>query len=303
MDFQTYRNCWNNADTVPSPIPLNLDIELSSHCNLKCPFCFLSSPNYNINPQFMSSYLALNIINQAKEIGIPALKFNWRGESTLHPDFNKIICYARDIGNFCDLILNTNGNFNISKIPDGLLALTKIIFSVDSLETRIYNNMRRGGQLSIVLKNIEKLLEVRHPNIWIQRTITKENEAEPFALNVRKLLGDKIKISEHLVFDRVYSFSERLKYKRVYCKQPSQRLIVSADGKIYPCCVDYNETMPLGNSTDIMKCWKGWKRKLLIARLKKMPVCFWNKTCKNCMSWCSYEGIGRDFLLLREKNE
>ncbi len=103
--FQEYRQAWDHAYTNDPPIPLNVDIELASVCNLECPFCFISDKSFDkqirqiasdgkSKRRLMNTDLALKIIDQAASIGVPALKFNWRGESTIHHDYSKILCYA-----------------------------------------------------------------------------------------------------------------------------------------------------------------------------------------------------------------
>ena len=108
----------------------------------------------------------LSLIDEAADIGIPALKFNFRGESVLHPDYGDIVEYAAGkivpvcdgafecqdgyctCGSrpaFHDLLANTNGN-----IPDnrwessirGLMACTKVMVSLDSMDAAIYPKVR-----------------------------------------------------------------------------------------------------------------------------------------------------------------
>ncbi|MCK5358311.1 MAG: SPASM domain-containing protein [Elusimicrobiales bacterium] len=287
--YADYRTAWSIAPTEKPPIPLNIDIELSAVCNLKCPFCFTQNKNYKQKNKFMPLNLAKSIIDQASDIGVPALKFNWRGESTIHPEFSTILEYAKSKGTFYDLLVNTNGNY-ISDAIDGLLSATKVIFSVDSFEPETYEKMRKGGDLKLLLKNIE---ELKNHNIILSRVITKSNKNEDFKGKAKELFGN-IEIREHYVFER--SKEVKTAIKRVYCGYPSQRLVISIDGGFYPCCVDYFETMKLGNfcQNSIMNIWESKQLNKIISGLKKN---IFSNQCKKCTSWISYVNKKREALI------
>ena len=73
--------------------PLCIDIEVASVCDLACPFCYrqyISTPD-----KVMSKTLAFKLIDQAAELGVPSMKFNWRGEPLLNPQLSIIVDYAK----------------------------------------------------------------------------------------------------------------------------------------------------------------------------------------------------------------
>jgi MoaA/NifB/PqqE/SkfB family radical SAM enzyme len=121
---EEYRTAWAHAYLQDPPVPLNIDIELASLCNLACPYCFWGEQDFNAKmrekgwdgitkKRFMSTDLAKKIIDQCAEIGVPAIKMNWRGESTLHPDYSDIMQYAASKSpRFFDILVNTNGNIS-----------------------------------------------------------------------------------------------------------------------------------------------------------------------------------------------
>jgi len=248
--YHAYREAWAKAYTIDPPVPLNVDIELASVCNLACPFCFWGEADFNqdmkqILPdgkpkkRLMPTEMALRIIDECAKIGVPALKFNWRGESTIHPEYSKILQYARQqysvkcghagsphrgreiVNNaggvgpqdlecafedirpaFHDLLVNTNANCKDSAI-NGLMAATKVMVSLDSTIPEIYAKMRVNGNLERAIEVIKELIRRGHPNLWVRRVITKDNAHEPFAQNVHNILGGKgYKVSEHHCVDR-----------------------------------------------------------------------------------------------------
>lgn len=306
--YQSYRTAWTNAFLEDPPIPLNIDIELSSACNLSCPFCYISDPKYiKPQPRFMLPETLRLIIQQAKKLCVPAIKLNWIGEPTLHPLFNWSVehVYSND---FFDIIINTNGNYRQS-LNNHLMLTTKLIFSLDSLKLTTYNKMRINSNLKNVIDNIKYLIDKRHSNIWIRRVITNVNKHENFKQDcIKEFKSDYIHISEHNVFNRnslfKTEFNRNQKIERQYCGYPSQRLVIGTNGDIFPCCLDAHRTMKLGNiyKHRLIDIWLGKNLKWIRDHLRrnKMP----SKTCRNCESWMAYKHPNRNKIQDKDiKNE
>lgn len=291
MNYATYRKLWDNASKITPSIPLNIDVEISASCNLKCPFCFLQSKEYSkTSKRFMDFELAKDIIQDAIALGVPALKVNWRGESTIHPDFNKIMAFAHN--HFLDLLINTNGNYLPEKTL-GVACATKVMFSVDSFNPTTYKKMRPGGDLAKVISNIRTLIDFGHRNIWVRRVLTDSNKGEDFKSASAQTFGNSVKVAEHYCYDRAKTHNNAS--QRVYCGYPSQRLVIATNGDVFPCCVDYHGEMKLGNVKDITLAaiWKGFKLKAIRATLKDHKDMFISKQCKNCTSWMAYNAPER----------
>jgi radical SAM protein with 4Fe4S-binding SPASM domain len=336
----SYRAAWANAYKTDPAVPLNIDIELAAVCNLACPFCFWGEADFNEAmkksasdgkpiKRLMPTEMAIKIIDEAAEIGVPALKFNWRGESTIHPDYSTIIRHARtkmktDTGPFpgektmatfdClvttpaffELLVNTNANCRDHAI-DGLMNATKVMVSLDSLIPETYAKMRKGGDLKRAIDVTRELVERGHRNVWVRRVVTKDNAAEPFAFLARQVFGKAVHISEHAVFDR--NEDERhaedgksAPAERTYCGYPSQRLMVSATGDVFPCCVDYDGTINVGKYPDqtLLEIWNGEPMVKLRETLRANRLSAAPAKCQNCTSWMAYKAPERDLVQDRE---
>ena len=333
-----YREAWSAAAEQTPPVPLNIDIELASICNLSCPFCFISDGSFDemiTSPsddgksrrRLMPTKMALRIVEQSAVVGVPALKFNWRGESTLHPDYSSILVAARamcgyhksphlpddlDYGPYCkpaffDILVNTNANCQDRAI-DGLMAATKVMVSLDSLVPGTYAIMRRRGNLERAKGVIYELIRRRHPNLWIRRVLTNENKSEPFYDQVREAFGRSVHVSEHFCIDRnAVSNYETAECRhdllpRTYCKYPSQRIVIASTGLCYPCCIDLHETMPIGDirKQSLLDIWRGEAMQRLRLGLKGDHPSQWSETCRKCESWMSYDVPERKFVQDRE---
>ena len=291
-NYREYRKAWNSAYKVTPKIPLNIDIELSAVCNLKCPFCPTTQSNYKKpKNKFFPVILLTKIFNEVLKLGIPAIKFNWMGEPTLHPDFNYILEFSNVLRCY-DILINTNGNYPPRK-NIGLLNATKVFFSLDSMNETTYQKMRKGGELRRVLFNIESLLGGGHKNIYARRVITNDNKDEDFKHYVEGYFDGKVEVSEHYVFDRTETTEEHIyqhkNLKRQYCGYPSQRLVIDTEGNVFPCCVDFHKTMCLGSIEidSLLDIWNSIKLKTIRDLLK--DGYFPTHTCQNCTSWVAYK--------------
>ena len=75
--------------------PLCIDIEVAAICDLACPFCFreyLATPDKIIDEK-----LCYDLIDQAADLNVPSMKFNWRGEPLLNPKLPDFIKYAKKL--------------------------------------------------------------------------------------------------------------------------------------------------------------------------------------------------------------
>lgn len=242
----------------------------------------------------MPRAMAGRLIDEADAMGISALKFNWRGESTLHREFSEIVSYAHGKG-FVDLLLNTNG-----QCPDaamrGMLLCTKVSISLDTMDPRKYQWLRRGGVLKKAKDTISRLLAGGHTNVCVRRIVGKENQEEPFIDHVRAEWGQAVKVAEHFVFTRTESCLTPLRegdpksWPRRYCGQPNRRLVVGSNGEMAPCCVDYGcQLIPAFRypTESLATAWKA------IAEIGKGSL---PDTCKHCVSYSAYDVPERELL-------
>jgi radical SAM protein with 4Fe4S-binding SPASM domain len=259
-DFRLYREEWmraDNEDYLPSH-PLHVDIELSDACNLKCKMC-AHGLGYVKNPGFMDWDLAKKIISNCSEIGVYSIKFNWRGEVILHKRLPEAVKYAKDLG-ILEVQINTNGNIPEERknvlIECAQNGIDRIIFSVDGFSKETYELIRIGGNYEKLLSSIYKLLDWKKsqqslkPLMRIQmvRTTINAHEVDDYVAYWQKLVDD-VRISD--VMDRgqgcELSVGDQVTIGRRKCPQPFQRLAVGRNGKVSPCCADWNQEYVVGD--------------------------------------------------------
>ena len=185
---EVIKNKYSTNELVNKRItPLCLDIEVASICDLACPFCFrefVATPDKIIDDK-----LCYNLIDQAADLGIPSIKFNWRGEPLLHPKLPTFIKYAKEKG-ILETIINTNATqLNAKKSKELIEAgLDLIIYSFDGGSKETYEKNRPGrfkkNTFEEVYKNIKTLksckneLKTLFPFTKIQMLLTEETFEE-----------------------------------------------------------------------------------------------------------------------------
>ena len=85
--------------------PLELKIDITDACNLRCDFCYKGGPESH-GSRFMTEEEVLGWIDWTVENRIPGVRFTG-GEATLHPAIKFFCSYARLRDRY--VILNTNG--------------------------------------------------------------------------------------------------------------------------------------------------------------------------------------------------
>ncbi len=134
-----------------------LIIELSQNCNLECIMCGFGR-KYNSPDKFLSyeDFLTLyeNLGNSADKI-----RLNGRGESTIHPDFKRIVRY---IGHKNKMSLFTNGNYVDKEINELIIEFDiELYFSIDSPDPIKLEQIRRGVNYERLSLNIQAMSSKR----------------------------------------------------------------------------------------------------------------------------------------------
>ena len=297
--FRKYRQNWSQQPknciekkllgsemTREKIIPLCVDIEVASICDLACPFCYRE---FVVTPdKIIDEKLCYNLIDQAADLGVPSMKFNWRGEPLLNPKIYEYISYAKKKG-ILETIINTNATnlteTNSKKLIESGLDL--MIYSFDGGTKKTYEKMRPGrfneNTFEKVYKNIKNFSKIRNnlsakfPFTKIQMILTKDttNEVNEFFNNFVGIV-DNVSVNQYT--DRGgdindLNHEDEIKYKkklketnspygsnymkdldgnisiskgRLPCEQPFQRLLITYEGRVAMCCYDWGATHPVG---------------------------------------------------------
>ncbi|MEK9723186.1 MAG: radical SAM/SPASM domain-containing protein [Rhodospirillaceae bacterium] len=297
--FRRYREQWReqprhavaerltgDAFAATGAVPLCVDIEVATVCDLACPFCFRQT--YATPDKVIADDLCFRIIDQAVELGVPSLKFNWRGEPLLNPKLPDYVAYAKDKG-----VLDTLINTNATKLEDAMsrrlieAGLDLMIYSFDGGTAETYEKMRPGrfaeNRFADVYANIRRFAEIRaemgaeFPRTKIQMILTEDSFAEQDAFfelfghcvddvtvkqytergaglsdldpATREALAAALAehgLPEDTPYMREMDGELFVATGRLPCEQPFQRLLVTYDGRVAMCCYDWGAQHPIG---------------------------------------------------------
>jgi MoaA/NifB/PqqE/SkfB family radical SAM enzyme len=172
-----------NPLTEIDAFPIFATIDPSNICNLKCPFCPVGAGSLDHEKKFMDMDLFEKII---EKIGtyLLSMELYRYGEPLLNPDIDKMIrIAAKKYG----ILTTVSTNLAMPLSDDKLASLVnsglyKLVVAADDIKQENYEKYRRGGKISIVLDNLERLIKIRrelksgYPRIIWQNLIFSFNE-------------------------------------------------------------------------------------------------------------------------------
>jgi|GEM_PF-5208853 len=290
-------------------VPVDVSLELSSDCNMKCEYCYHGDPaRLPFTKGVMTYPTAIRIITQAADLGVNSLKMNWKGESTINPHFRDITTYAKLLAKgstFIDRLTNSNFKFRTDRedIFEGLCNQTKVKISFDSFHKDVFETQRKGGDHSMTFRNIDKFYH--HPmrvksetQIVIQAVRTQANRDEDIAGQAKKLWPEATISIRDMVAGRTEKDVSAMEVRRrdpenrQSCQQAHVRLLFNYKGDAFPCCPDIGEKLNYGNiwNTRMIDLFQSEMARTLRKDLKSGKA-FALDPCKGCSSFESFKGF------------
>lgn len=258
--YDQYREEW---DRVPKnkeslDFPINLDIETTTRCNLKCPMCPRTTQVEDgvfADYGFMTREEYAQIIDQGTEHGVKAVKLNYLGEPLLHKDVVWQVEYAKKKG-VLDVMMNSNGSALTPKNSRDLLeaGLDNMFISIDAVNPADYAVQRVGTTLGRVIDNTYDFIMLRNelrPGCQVRLSMVMYDDPKWMrqyeALKVMwDGLADAVNINKFV--DRVPDhMGEFPKTEGFHCSMPYQRMFLKHNGNVTMCCFDDRDEVVLGN--------------------------------------------------------
>ena len=254
---QEYRRCWEEwpEKFYVGYYPLFVDIEVTSACNLRCPFCATTFRRKGIKKGFITFDAVKRIIDEGVSNNLYGVKFNIRGEPLLHPEIHEFVRYAKQRG-LIDVYFNSNAMLLTDDIARKLIdaGLDRLSISFEGITKDVYEKYRVGAKYETVLSNIEKIqslkkkLGVEHPKIRIQTVMLPEIVS---AFEQYKSFWSKIADEVgFLDYKEMKVKKKGIEYPWA-CPQIWQRMAVWWDGTILPCNHDDDGMLAFGNIHEV----------------------------------------------------
>jgi len=286
--------CYNNkVIELPYP-PLEVFIESTNHCNLRCIIC-PHSAGLKREKGFMSWDIFRKIITEVVEAKALKVTLNFAGEPLLNNNLLKMIHLSK--ANNLYVRIHTNGTELTQDYAEALInsGLDELSFSFDSSHKEAYEKIRVNASFEKTLSNIKMFLETKKrlkkqkPYTIIQRIkLSTDSYNQGDDDDYRKLFAG-------LPVDKFYTIPTHnwagscqdpfiKKYgggsAKLACRVIWSRFAIGWDGKAYACCNDMNGKLLIGdiNNTSLLGIWNGpqmleLRNLMLASRYQEVEAC------------------------------
>lgn len=159
-------------------ILLDLDLELSRRCNLRCLYCYAASGK--ALPNEMSLDQIKTVINQAQDMGAQTICIVGGGEPLLHKDIFKIIDHVNRL--HMKPLMVTNGTLISKDVAKELFVKSvSLVVKLNSFNEGIQDFLAgRKGTYKRIIRGLNNLLKVGYghapvPNLAVESVVCKQN--------------------------------------------------------------------------------------------------------------------------------
>ncbi|MDR3039054.1 MAG: radical SAM protein [Candidatus Adiutrix sp.] len=253
------------VDEVPAR-QLAFNLEIITHCNLRCPMCSNGNGrSYDEKGQIMSFPTFKRLWDKIRK-RVNLLVLVGQGESFMHPNIYDILKLVAPT----PVHIDTNANLKLDAERIVRSSLQTLIFSVDGVDQRTYEQYRVGGNFEKVLANIRAVVQAkknlgRGPVTVFKYVVFKHNEAyleeaEKLARQLgvdrfmvvpclcvpehsRELVNRLVPHGRHRVLSRIkyldYAHGRVILnegHDSPYCSAAMNNPNIKVEGTLTPCC-------------------------------------------------------------------
>jgi len=239
------------------------------------------------------------IIDEAVELGTYSINLNLLNEPLIHPQLSEMVRYAKQKG-IVDVFFHSHGGLLKSEKARDLLesGLDRLLISIDSPYKEKYNKIRVLSDFDDVMENLKQFKKMRDdrgllspvirvsfiqfPDVSLQEI----NDAKELFLQFADAIGFQQYVDPRKEVGKNIEYP--IGYKSDFvCHQPFTRLSIIEDGRVSPCCLDYDQQLVIGDVSkqSLSEIWNSKELNQLRETLKKgefykIPAC---ATCERAV--------------------
>lgn len=299
--MEEHGEAFNARNPRLSPLPREVNIETVFGCNLRCRMCIMKDLGRfggGRCTKLMESAVFATIIGQVSDKP-RTLCLNQNGEPLLHPEIVNFVQVAKSHGHYVYLV--TNGTRLDENLAGGLInaGLDRIIFSIDGIRKEVYERIRVGADLSVVMANALRFIEMArksHREIKVEVHCILSDLTQSDRGDIEQFWKDKAHLA-FLPFDDWGGFFDgaeddfgipRTKTNASVVRYPCDYLWttvnVSAEGRVLYCCHDYKQTSNLPTVRDV-RLLDIWRGEIAREREKHVKNAVDSLPCSQCDTW------------------
>ncbi|MBI4062708.1 MAG: SPASM domain-containing protein [Elusimicrobia bacterium] len=298
------RFAYHNRFIRPPNSPNLFAIETTSVCNLACVMC--PYPIMERPKEFMDEALFKKIVDQWSHSSY-LVRLHNLGEPLLDKRIASLINYAAsrgvraEISTNCTALTETRGREILGS------RLFQIILSLDGASKTTYEHIRKRAEFDRVVANIHAFLKIKEEinspvRVVLQIILMNEtvSEVDNFIRQWHsyrdKGIVNELRIKRFSTWaNQVQKISQladnKLRYypqqesQRVPCRYLWESVVVLQDGRVVPCCFDYEGKLALGdlNKQTLQEIWQGEPLRQL--RQSHLEGKFDNELCRSCSEY------------------
>jgi len=289
--------------------PLNMQVELTSFCNLQCPVCPVGARELERSARAIDVALVEQLMREVGPYLLTVSLWGW-GEPLLHPRLDRIMEITARYP--MATLLSTNGqNLNDAGVQQVLRDCppTYLIVALDGLCDETNSVYRRGARLQPALEGVRALAEwkrstgARLPILHCRFMVMRHNEHELPGLcqfceeagfdmaSIRTLSIIDSPLDQHTgmipVSDalRAYGYdgNQRVRRRDFVCQHAFSFPTLMADGRLVPCDQDFNCRHAYGTlspETSLAQIWWSSQASSIRRVIRDNPDQF--SFCRNC---------------------
>lgn len=296
---QKYLIARNKRKLILNYGPVNIFIEPTNLCNLKCPMC----PTGAGTTKSKKGFLEITILEKvARELKHKPQTFGlWlSGEPLLHFQIVEMIEICKKFNINCTI--HTNAVRLLPELSEKLInaGLYEISFSFDGRTKDEYEIMRKGADYNSIMNNIKYFLEIKkYQNLTIPRVIIQNIERYEEGKHQRLPVYDNLNnLKQHFNGLPVDEFKTILAHSwsgslineyvspphtkgiRWVCIVPYRDLTINWRGEAVTCCGDFDNANILGDikNENLYDLWNNknfqrFRAAMHSKEIEKYPLC------------------------------
>ncbi len=286
-------------------MPIVLEVEPTTSCNLRCPQCPSGLRSFTRNTGMLDLQLFKNIIDEVHQ-DLVWLVLYFQGEPFLNKQLLAFVKYAASKNIYT--ATSSNAHYFTDDMARQTVesGLDRLIISIDGTTQESYSKYRVGGNLDKVIEGTKNVLEWKKklnsstPHVIWQFIAFKHNEHEIATVKqLAKELGvDELGIKTAQIYDYqtdedfIPTQSDLSRYEKGadgkfhiknkllnQCWKMWQSSVITWDGLVVPCCFDKDAQHQFGNVSQqsFTQVWQSpqynqFRRAILKSR-KEIDIC------------------------------
>ena len=283
--WSSYQRAKRTKEPVIKGLPINISIEPTTACNLRCPECPSGLRSFTRPTGNLKQQLFHRVIDELGD-DLLSLTFYFQGEPYINPGFLEMVAHASERGVYT--ATSTNAHFITEEVAERTVrsGLSRLIISLDGTDQATYEAYRKEGTLNKVIEGAERivkwkrLLKSRTPHVVFQFLVVKPNEHQiPEARALAKRIGaDDLWLKTAQVYDPredhplIPSQDKYARYRCAadgswqlknalhdHCWKMWHSCVITWDGRVVPCCFDKDAHHVLGSvgQGSFKEIWNG----------------------------------------------